>query len=226
MADSNTILPAELQHLALKQPEKKADSDSGLDQDAFLELMLTQIQHQDPLNPMESGDFLSQMAQFGTVNGITELNGSFATLSSSLQSSQALQASTMVGNTVLVPGNSSDLISGGQISGAVDLNNSTSNLVLNIADITGQTVRQVELGSHAGGMTKFTWDGLDNSGNPVPSGKYTIEAAGLIGGEAVAQPVLVNAKVDSVSLSKTGGEALLNLNGLGTVSISEVREIM
>lgn len=224
MANSNTILPAELQHLALKQPEKKVSE--GLGQDAFLELMLTQIKHQDPLNPMESGDFLSQIAQFGTVNGITELNNSFASLSGSLQSSQALQASTMVGNTVLVPGNTSELVSGGQITGAVDLSSSTSNLVLNITDATGQTVRQVDLGSHAGGLTKFTWDGLDNSGNPLPSGSYTIEAAGLIGGEAVAQSVLVNAKVESVTLSKNGGEPLLNLGVLGTVSINEVREIM
>jgi flagellar basal-body rod modification protein FlgD len=225
MADSNTILPAELQNLALKQPEARKAND-GLDQDAFLELMLTQIRNQDPLNPMESGDFLSQMAQFGTVNGITELNNSFATLSSSLQSSQALQASTMVGNIVLVPGNKSELVAGGQISGAVDLNNSTSNVVLSISDASGQTVRQVDLGSNTAGITKFTWDGLDDSGNPLPAGTYTIEATALINSTAVAQSVLVNAKVDSVSLSKTGGEPLLNLSGLGTVSISEVREIM
>ena len=224
MVDSNSILPAELQHLAVKQPEKKENE--GLGQDAFLELMLTQIQHQDPLNPMESGDFLSQMAQFGTVNGITELNGSFATLAGSLQSSQALQASTMVGNTVLVPGSSSELVSGGQISGAIDLENSTSNLVLNITDASGQSVRQVDLGSHTAGLAKFTWDGLDNNGNALPGGTYSIQAAALINSEAVAQSVLVNAKVDSVSLSKTGGEPLLNLNGLGTVSINQVREIM
>lgn len=225
MADSNTILPAELQHLALKQPEKNA-SGGDLGQDAFLELMLTQIKHQDPLSPMESGDFLSQIAQFGTVNGITELNTSFASLSSSLQSSQALQASTMVGNTVLVPGNTSELVTGGQITGAIDLDNSTTNLVMSIFDASGQVVRQVDLGSHSAGMTKFTWDGLDNSGNPLPAGTYTIEAAAAVNGEAVAQSVLVHAKVDSVTLSKTGGEPLLNLNGLGTISISEVREIM
>ncbi len=224
MPDSNTILPAALQDLAIKQPEKKVSE--GLGQDAFLELMLTQIKHQDPLNPMESGDFLSQIAQFGTVNGITELNNSFASLSGSLQSSQALQASTMVGNTVLVAGNKSELASGGQITGAVDLNNSTSNLVLNIADATGQSVRTIDLGSHTAGLTKFTWDGLDESGNPLPAGSYTIEAAALINSTAVAQSVLVNAKVDSVTLSKNGGEPLLNLSGLGTVSISEVREIM
>jgi len=224
MADSNTILPAELQHLAIKQPTK--NENDGLGQDAFLKLMLTQVQHQDPLNPMESGDFLSQMAQFGTVNGITELNSSFASLAGSLQSSQALQASTMVGTTVLVPGDTAQLLAGGEISGAIELGSSTSNLIVNISDAAGQTVRQVDFGTHQAGLTKFSWDGLDNEGNPLPTGQYTIEAAALVNGDAVAQTVLVNAKVDSVTLNKTGGEPLLNLNGFGTVSINEVREIM
>ena len=93
MANSNTILPAELQNLALKEPVKKTDKSLG--QDDFLNLMLTQLQNQDPTNPMDSSNFMSQIAQFSTVNGITDLNSSFASLSSSLQSNQALQASTM-----------------------------------------------------------------------------------------------------------------------------------
>lgn len=224
MTNSNSILPAELQHLAVKQPEK--NEDGGLGQDAFLELMLTQIQHQDPLNPMESGDFLSQMAQFGTVNGITELNSSFASLAGSLQSNQALQASTMVGNTVLIPGNQVSLNADGSASGAIELDTSTSNLVINISDASGQSVRQVDFGTQSSGLTKFSWDGLDNNGNPLPAGQYKIEAAAVVNGDAVAQTVLVNARVESVSLSKTGGEPVLNLNGLGSVTINEVREIM
>ena len=84
---------------------KTEPKDKSLGQDEFLELMMTQLQNQDPLNPAESGEFLSQIAQFGTVNGITELQQSFSTLASSLQSNQALQASTMVGRSVLVENN-------------------------------------------------------------------------------------------------------------------------
>ena len=222
MANSNTILPAELQHLALKQPEKKADD--GLGQDAFLELMLTQLQHQDPLNPMESGDFLSQMAQFGTVNGITELQSSFSTLASSLQSNQALQASTMVGNTVLVPSSIAELKSGEQVSGKIFSESSTANLVLNISDKTGQSVRQINLGTHDAGLIGFNWDGLDNNGELLPAGTYKVEAATIVGGESIAQTVLVNAKVQSVSLI-SGTEPMLNLDTLGTYSMNDVLEI-
>ena len=188
--------------------------------------MLTQIQNQDPLNPMESGDFLSQMAQFGTVNGVTELNKSFSTLATSLQSSQALQASTMVGNSVLVPSNRGELVAGGEVKAAIDLEQSTSNLSINILDVFGQTVRTVDLGSQAAGMTKFTWDGRDNNGQPVVPGNYTFQASSNVDNQAVAQPVYLYAKVDSVTLSKAGGEPLLNLNGIGSISISQVKEIM
>ncbi len=225
MTGSNPILPPELQNLAITPASNEPPSDD-LGQDQFLELMLTQLQNQDPLNPMESGDFLAQIAQFGTVNGITELNESFATLSGSLQSSQALQASTMVGNTVLVPVNQTAISTGAEVSGAIDLNSSTPNLVFTVTDASGQAVRQLDLGQQQSGLTRFIWDGRDNNGNPVPGGNYVIEAAALVNGEAVAQPVYLNARVDSVTLSRTGGEPVLNLNGMNSVSISEVREIM
>ena len=225
MAGPNSILPPELQHLAVQQPSSRKP-DSELGQEDFLELMLTQVQNQDPLNPMESGDFLSQMAQFGTVNGITELQSSFSSLATAMQSSQALQASTLVGNSVLVPGNNSELAPGGSVNAAVDLSQSTSNLIVNVLDATGQTVRQINLGSQTAGLTKLTWDGLDNNGQPLAAGNYRFEANASVNGEAVAQPVYVYAKVDSVTLSKTGGDPLLNLNGLGSIGINQVKEIL
>lgn len=223
MADSNTILPAELQHLALKQPESKTKD--GLDQSDFMELMLTQLQHQDPLNPAESSEFIAQMASFATVNGITELNTSFATLSSSMQSNQALQASTMVGRTVLVPSDKTELVDGNPVTGKVFSESSTPNLTINIADATGQSVRKINLGEHEAGLISFTWDGLDSNGEQLPEGTYTIEAASVVGDESVAQTVLVNAKVESVSLI-TGAQPLVNLGSLGTYDMSEVLEIM
>ena len=103
MATTSGVLPPGLENLTLKsEPEKSKDD---LDQSEFLKLMLTQIKYQDPLKPMEGGEFLSQLAQFGTVSGIAALQSSFDVFASSLQSNQALQASTMVGRTVLVPGN-------------------------------------------------------------------------------------------------------------------------
>ena len=132
----------------------------------------------------------------------------------------------MVGNSVLVQGNQAELVQGGEIEAAVDLQQSTSNLSVNIVDAFGQTVRTVDLGSQTSGLTKFTWDGLDNNGQTMPAGNYSIQATSNVNNETIAQNVYVYAKVDSVTLSQTGGEPLLNLNGIGQISINQVKEIL
>ena len=226
MADSNSILPPGLEHLALQSSGQNKKAGNDLGQSDFLELMLTQIKHQDPLNPAEGGEFLSQLAQFGTVNGITQLQSAFNALASSLQSSQALQASTMVGRSVLVSGNTGVLEDGGKLSGAVDMPVSAADLSVLIHDSAGQLVRKLNLGTQPAGLTRFEWDGLNESGNPVPSGSYRIIAQASAGNEVVTQRTLIQGKVDSVTLARNGGDTLLNLHDLGTVLINDVREIL
>lgn len=217
-------LPPELAHLEIKQPEKKSNKELG--QSEFLDLMIAQLQHQDPMNPMESGDFLGQLAQFGTVNGITELQSSFGDLAASLQSSQALQASTLVGRNVLVPGNVVSLTKGQPVNAAVELHSSTDELFVQIIDPAGQVVRQVNFGPQGSGVFNFTWDGMDSSGNPSTPGNYYINAVGRNGDTEIAQSTLVQAKVDSVTLAKGGQGPLLNLENIGAVSINEIVEVM
>lgn len=224
MADSNSILPPGLENLSAPQATKSPRS--GLGQDEFLELMTTQLQHQDPLNPMESGEFLSQLAQFGTVNGITELQSSFSTLANSLQSSQALQASTMVGRNVLALGNKAVLDGSGSVNGAVDLSAATGRLMLTVTDPAGQVIRNMNLGTQGAGLVHFTWDGLDNNGEALPAGNYVINSEAVVDNETVAQSTYITAKVESVTLNQDGSGPLLNLNGLGTIGMNQVREIM
>jgi flagellar basal-body rod modification protein FlgD len=92
-----------------------------LGQDDFLELMVAQLKNQDPMKPMESGEFLGQLAQFGTVNGIRSLQSSSKGLLSTLQSVQALQASNLVGRSVLVKGEAGLWIKEGHLSGMIEL---------------------------------------------------------------------------------------------------------
>ncbi|MEE8320249.1 MAG: flagellar hook assembly protein FlgD [Gammaproteobacteria bacterium] len=224
MADSNSILPPGLEHLSV--PKATKSSRTGLGQDEFLKLMITQIQHQDPLSPMESGEFLSQLAQFGTVNGITELQSSFSTLANSLQSNQALQASTMVGRNVLASGNIAVLDDSGSVNGAVDLSAATGSLMLKVTDSAGQVVRTMNLGTQGAGLIHFNWDGLDNDGEVMPAGNYVINSETVVDKETVAQSIFISAKVESVTLNQDGSGPLLNLNGLGTVGMNQIREIM
>ena len=212
-----------LEQFAIKQDDKPKDE---LGQSQFLELMITQIKHQDPLNPAEGGEFLSQLAQFGTVNGITELQSSFDVLATTLQSSQALQASTMVGRSVLVPGNVGLYEAGGQMTGAVDLPSSSGELNVYIHDGAGQLVRQINLGTQAAGRVQFSWDGFSNGGQAVAPGTYVVSAQALVDGETVTQDTLIQGKVESVSLGQAGSDSTLNLRGIGAVLMNEVKEIL
>ncbi len=217
-------LPPELSHLAIKPVNKENSKELG--QTQFLDLMMAQLKHQDPLNPMESGEFLGQLAQFGTVNGITSLQSSFADLASSLQSSQALQASTLVGRNVLVPGNLASLADGQPLKAAVEMDATADQVIVQVMDQAGQVVKQLDLGPRGSGVFDFTWNGLDEGGNPAPAGNYIIRAIGRTGETEIAQSTLVQARVDSVTLAKGGQGPLLNLENLGVVSLSDVVELM
>ena len=220
----NTIDTSMLDSLKLsQQPEKKTDS---LGQAEFLKLMTTQLNNQDPLKPMEGGEFFSQIAQFSSVAGIQELQKSFEQVASAMTSNQALQASAMVGRTVLIPSAEGYLKGGGNIQGTIELPSSTSELVLGIYDAAGQLVRQVHLGPQAAGSIGFGWDGLMDNGNTAAAGRYQLKALTRIDGEAVAAETFVTAKVDSVILGKLGQGVTLNLGNMGQLGLSDIKQIL
>jgi flagellar basal-body rod modification protein FlgD len=202
-----------------------AQKKSQLGQDDFLRLMVTQLKNQDPLKPLESTEFLSQLAQFSTVSGVESLNTSFGTLASSLNSNQALQASGLVGNRVLAPGNSAMLGVTGDLEGAVDLPSSASAVAVDIIDASGATVRTINLGPQDLGLVHFNWDGNNAAGQRAAAGKYTLSAHANIAGGTEAVSALGVARVDSVTLNGADG-LILNLAGLGPLPFGQVRQIL
>ena len=213
--------------LGLNRPTDEAGkSNDELGQTEFLELMTAQLQYQDPLKPMENGDFLGQMAQFGTVSGISELNSTFNNLSASFQSNQALQASTLVGRRVMVPGDSGFLNQGGSLSGSVELDQTASKLVITIKDSAGQLVNRQEMGVQQAGLVNFEWNGLDASGNQLPGGEYQIAAEVHRGTEVSAGAMFTVVDVESVTLGVGGQDLTLSVSGLGDIDMSQVRKIM
>ncbi len=205
-----------------KKPKKSPDQ---LGQAEFLNLMITQLKNQDPFAPMENGDFISQMAQFSSVTGLAELQQSFDKLATSLQSNQALQASSLVGRTVLVPSATGTLSSGGSIRGALELSASSGAVGVTITDSSGQVIRRLELGPQSAGGVYFNWDGLADNGQPAPEGRYFVSANAEINGSTVALETLMSASVDSVTLGQGGQGLRLNLTDGNVVDFSSVREI-
>lgn len=194
-----------------------------LTQNDFLKLMTSQLKNQDPLKPLDNSEFVSQMAQFSTVSGIQNLQTSFSTLASSLTSSQALQASSLVGRNVLSPTSSVGLSAGGVASLAIDAPVS-GNVIVNISDASGQLIRRIDLGSQSAGLTQFQWDGLDSSGVAAAAGQYQFSATVGQGTQVQAASTLAVGKVNSVSLDASGA-LNLNVDGIGAVPFSTIRQI-
>ncbi len=212
--------------LGLSRPEEKKNKDD-VGQEQFLELMLAQLQNQDPMNPMENGEFLTQMAQFSSAKGIQEMSESFVSFTESLTSSQALQASSLIGRSVLVPAETGYLEEGSKgISGAAELPTSAANVVVSVYDNAGTLVQRSSWGQQDAGLFQFGWDGKGADGQPVPPGHYRIGVEAQVGGENKAVETMLVSRVDSVTLGKGGQGVTLNLAGLGTVNFAEVREIM
>ena len=197
-----------------------------LGKDQFLELLVAQMNNQDPLSPQENGEFIAQLAQFSTVEGIGNLNTSMESLLSGYQSSQALQASSLVGRTVIVPADQAVVDTEAGLEGQLALQKNSTNVFVNIYDQAGSLVKTINLGSQEAGMHDFTWDGTDASGNLAEPGIYTVEAMASIDGKNTQMATLLPANVDSVSLGAGGsGEMLLNVAGLGSISLSNVYAI-
>ena len=203
--------------------DKNAKDELG--QAEFLELMTTQLKFQDPMKPMENGDFLAQMAQFGTVSGINELNTSFSSMSTALQSNQALQASTMVGRNVLIPGNQSRLSEEGSLRSAVDLE-SSAQVIVNIKDASGQLIHRMDMGIQQAGLHTIEWNGLNGEGQPASPGMYTVSAEVRQGENVSEGSMLTTVQVESVTLGKAGQDLTLTVSDLGDISMSQVRKIM
>lgn len=210
-----------------KKDTAVAPKKTTLGQEQFLKLMTTQMTHQDPTKPMENGDFLAQMAQFGTVSGIQDLQKSFGDFASSINSSQALQASSLVGRYVSAPGTQGVLGVGGKITGNINLEDSTSNVHVKVTDsATGEVVREVDMGAQGKGAIPFSWDGTNANGVLANPGVYKIEATAIIDGNNTVLATDINSKVDSVSMASGSNGMKVNLTGLDSVNFNQIKQIL
>ena len=233
MAGINNVGQSGLSYIdqlkSLQESNKKAEESTGkqdLKQEDFLSLLTKQLSQQDPFKPVSNDQMIAQMASFATVDGIGKMNTQFESLNSSMTSNQALQASSLVGRDVLVPGAAGVKQDDAPMAAMVKLSKSLDNLFVRVEDEAGQLVRTFEVGAKPAGDTRVLWDGNDESGNPLPAGKYKVKASGLVDGESQEFPVSTYANVNSVLLGKGDGNVLLNLAGFESpVRLAEVLEV-
>jgi len=217
---------------ALAHVSSSKDLMSGT-QDQFLTLLVTQLRNQDPLNPMDNAQVTSQIAQLSTVNGINQLNTTLLALSGQLDMSQSMQAASLIGKQVLVPGEKialgSNTVDGVTNKVAtpygVDLISPANQVVVTIMDGSGKAVRQIEMGPQPAGVYTLDWDGKDNDGMQLADGAYTVKVhATDADGNRVAADPLTSGKVGSVAYSSKGLQ--LDMGLAGKYSLFDIRKIM
>jgi flagellar basal-body rod modification protein FlgD len=199
---------------------KKKDQ---LGQNEFLQLMLAQLKNQDPFKAMDPSQFLGQLAQFGTVTGIQDMQAAFTSLSDAMRSSQVLDGASMVGRDVLVPSDTVTLHADGTVKGSIDVPKGLTGLTVNIRDSAGALVRRMTLPTDSGNH-EFSWDGLRDDGTRAAAGDYDIEAIGSLDGRSGSLEMLFSSRVNSVTIDSSG--LVLNTNDLGARPLSDVRRVM
>ncbi|MDC0602975.1 flagellar hook assembly protein FlgD [Aliiglaciecola sp.] len=201
-------------------------SNERLSQEDFFALLTEQLANQDPTKPVDNDQMVSQMTSFSISEGIDELNAKFESFASSMTSNQALQASSLIGQDVLLPGNVGYLSNNSEgMSGVVITDKSTQNLEITIESEIGEIIKTIDAGTQAAGNIQFNWDGKDANGNPLPPGNYIIKAQGSQFGDSISLPTAINRHVDSVSLAGNNQGVILNLDGESSVNLSEVIQI-
>ena len=195
-----------------------------ISQAGFLRLISSQLQNQNPLNPTDPTQFLAQIEGLSEVSSLQSLQTSISGLASGLQGAQMLNGTSLLGHSVLVPGNSSRLTAGGAVSGAVSAPAGASSLTVSVTDASGALVDAFTVAPQPSGYTNFTWNGNTAGGSAAPAGQYTLNVSASVGGTSQSVSPLVYSQVQSVTIDPSTQTLELNTVN-GTVPLSSVVNI-
>ncbi|MGB5855268.1 MAG: flagellar hook assembly protein FlgD [Oceanisphaera sp.] len=210
-----------------QSPAEKAKDPSRaqLGQEDFFALMTQQLAYQDPFKPADNSDMIAQMTAFTSADGISNMSEQLSGLSEVMTSSQALQASSLVGQKVLLPSDLAYWDQSEPVDGVAVTGEGATNVLIRIENEKGELVRTMDLEGAQRGNVPFTWDGLNDQGEPVATGRYKIKVSGLVDNQREDLNALAFGRVDSVTLGSANSPTLVNLSGLGGIPLNQVLEI-
>lgn len=227
-----------------KTTTAESDGNGALTQSDFFALLTQQLAYQDPTKPVENNEMIAQMTNFTMADGISQLNTNFKDFATTMNSSQALQASSLVGQYVLVK--SDDMVFDGEndVVASANFPEDATNVRVSIKNENGVVVRSVTIDEATAGRVQLPWDGttdtqavnedgtlkVDKDGKAVmevaPKGVYTISVEASIAGKNEAIATSVYAPVTSITLGNgTTQGLLLNVYGQGQKKLSDIEEI-
>jgi len=191
-----------------------------LAQSDFLKLMTTQLQNQDPLQPMDNGQFLGQMAQFSTVSSLGDMAKQLQGLSDQFVANRMLSSGSLIGRQVLSAGNTAALYASTPIGGSVHLDQAIDAATITIRDASGAVVNTQQMGPAASGDWPFVWDGTQSDGSTAPPGLYRVDVSVSQKGQSQAVTPLLYTPITSVTMQ--GSDILLNLASGKNVPLTQV----
>ncbi len=195
---------------------------TALGQADFLRLMTEQLKNQDPLKPLDNNQFLGQLAQFSTVQGIDDMQAAMGSMASVMESDQTLRAAGLVGREALVSADTVELAAGAGAHGEV-VATAPGTVQIEIVDSAGSIVRRTTVEATAAGNVPWEWDGRNDAGEAIAAGTYSMRASSGSGETAYPVDIRLAARIDSVSIEPTG--LVLNLSGLGSHPLSSIRRV-
>jgi flagellar basal-body rod modification protein FlgD len=197
-------------------------STQTLDKDAFLKLLVAQLQNQDPTSAQDPNEMVNQMTSYAQLEQLQNMNTALTSLETQNQGIFQAEATSLVGKKVRVTSSSFNL-SDGSASVGVDLASDAASVTLTIKNAAGTTVATLDEGSQTSGTHTFEWDGTDGSGNALADGSYTVEVAAKdADGNAVTAATSSYVTVDSVLFAS--GSVLLVADGK-TYTLDNVNEV-
>lgn len=193
-----------------------------LDRDAFLQLLVTQMKNQDPLNPMEDKEFVAQLAQFSSLEQLFAVNENLQANSSLAQTTNNSLVASLIGKEVTAAGNKLTIADGGQVEGHFRID-AAADVSVAITDAYGHNIRSLELGQRNPGMQTFLWDGKDNAGKSMAPGEYFFKVSPVAAnGQVVDAQELIKGPVRQVRFNN--GQAVIIMDGLA-ISPANIIEI-
>lgn len=195
----------------------------GMDKDAFLSLLVTQLQNQDPLNPMDGTEYISQLVQFTQVEQAYNTNTNLKKIIDMLDDSSALSTVSYIGKEVTAIGSGINLTSGSEANLSYVVPKPAQQVVVEITDSNGTIVRTLTQGATPEGNASLVWDGKNDAGAVLPSGTYSFSVKGVdSSGGIFACDTRTTGKVQGVSFS--GTSPVLQVGG-GEIPFSNILSV-
>ena len=198
-----------------------APANQSLGQDAFLKLLMAQLQNQDPLQPTDGTEFVTQLAQFTQVQQSVAQSTTLGNISTQISGLANSNATDLVGKTVSIQGKGFNWDGTFAATANVTLAGPAQQVTVAIQDSQGNVVRTMKLGAEPGGTLPITWNGADDSGQPTPAGNYSLNVtAADANGQSVNVSTTVSGVVNKVSFDQ--GYPVLTLTSGATAPVSDL----